>query len=252
MTKFHRDGYWRTSKNGVQHWVSSTTVTRNDFSHYSYGSNSQIYPDLPSPDLFLEKYPEFIKTKSTAACFVKPNAKCPVCGENVFYYQNEHGSRVFFDELGPPWPKHPCMDLQLLSSTHTEAQLGLTFSIRSQQNVVEIVEWQRGNETDFESEFISKYNARPWQLATLIRRIKAGRFVFIVLKLLKNERVTTKYISCKSLPKCCKRGLVLAIGRRKISFINSITLEPVEVSIKQYRGAKPFMEAMDEADIVNK
>ncbi len=37
-----------------------------------------------------------------------PNARCPVCGELVFYYCNEYGSSVFFDELGPPWPKHPC------------------------------------------------------------------------------------------------------------------------------------------------
>jgi len=39
-----------------------------------------------------------------------PNAKCPVCGCRVFFYQNEYGSRVFFDDLGPPWPKHPCTD----------------------------------------------------------------------------------------------------------------------------------------------
>ncbi|WP_097010311.1 hypothetical protein [Pseudodesulfovibrio profundus] len=26
----------------------------------------------------------------------------------VFYYQSPNGGRVFFDELGPPWPKHPC------------------------------------------------------------------------------------------------------------------------------------------------
>ncbi|MXP29702.1 hypothetical protein GRI58_12875 [Porphyrobacter algicida] len=28
----------------------------------------------------------------------------------MFFYQNLYGSRVFFDELGPPWPKHPCTD----------------------------------------------------------------------------------------------------------------------------------------------
>lgn len=39
-----------------------------------------------------------------------PNASCPVCGARVFFYQNDYGSRVFFDELGPPWPKHPCTD----------------------------------------------------------------------------------------------------------------------------------------------
>lgn len=40
-----------------------------------------------------------------------PNARCPVCHAKVFFYQSEHGGRVFFDPpLGPPWPKHPCTD----------------------------------------------------------------------------------------------------------------------------------------------
>ncbi len=37
-----------------------------------------------------------------------PNSKCPVCGASVFYYESPYGGRVFFDDLGPPWPKHPC------------------------------------------------------------------------------------------------------------------------------------------------
>jgi len=40
--------------------------------------------------------------------FTKPNASCPLCGESVFFYQSPEGGRVFFDDLGPPWPKHPC------------------------------------------------------------------------------------------------------------------------------------------------
>lgn len=40
-----------------------------------------------------------------------PNAKCPVCGDTVFFFQSETGGRVFFDPpLGPPWPKHGCTD----------------------------------------------------------------------------------------------------------------------------------------------
>lgn len=42
--------------------------------------------------------------------YVNPNARCPVCGDPVFFYQSPNGGRVFFDELGPPWPKHPCTD----------------------------------------------------------------------------------------------------------------------------------------------
>jgi len=37
-----------------------------------------------------------------------PNAHCPVCGAKVFFYESPYGGRVFFDDLGPPWPKHPC------------------------------------------------------------------------------------------------------------------------------------------------
>lgn len=42
--------------------------------------------------------------------YVVPNATCPVCGETVFFYQSPNGGRVFFDDLGWPWPKHPCTD----------------------------------------------------------------------------------------------------------------------------------------------
>lgn len=48
----------------------------------------------------------------SAEAFTDPNALCPVCGASVFYYQNSSGSRVFFDDLGWPWPKHPCTDNQ--------------------------------------------------------------------------------------------------------------------------------------------
>ena len=34
--------------------------------------------------------------------------RCPYCGAKVFFYTDEYGSKVFFDELGPPWPKHSC------------------------------------------------------------------------------------------------------------------------------------------------
>lgn len=42
--------------------------------------------------------------------YVNPHARCPVCARPVFYYENNNGSRVYFDSLGPPWPKHLCTD----------------------------------------------------------------------------------------------------------------------------------------------
>jgi hypothetical protein len=59
---------------------------------------------LGSSPLFLWQ-PECAKAY---ASYVDPNATCPVCGAAVFFYQSPAGGRVFFDDLGPPWPKHPC------------------------------------------------------------------------------------------------------------------------------------------------
>lgn len=57
--------------------------------------------------------------RATLQSFVNPNARCPVCGANVFYYQSPYGGRVFFDELGPPWPKHPCTDTYVASGNRS-------------------------------------------------------------------------------------------------------------------------------------
>ena len=45
---------------------------------------------------------------SKAISHTTPNARCPVCSARVFFYRSPDGGAVFFDELGPPWPKHPC------------------------------------------------------------------------------------------------------------------------------------------------
>ena len=41
---------------------------------------------------------------------------CRFCGKRVFYHTNEHGSRVFFDELGGRWPIHTCNGYLLVKS----------------------------------------------------------------------------------------------------------------------------------------
>lgn len=59
--------------------------------------------------------PFFPRQFSTYESFVDPNARCPVCGESVFFYQSPYGGRVFFDDLGPPWPRHPCTSSEPLA-----------------------------------------------------------------------------------------------------------------------------------------
>ena len=38
---------------------------------------------------------------------------CNYCGQDVFYMECNHGSKVFFDELGDPWPIHFCAEYAL-------------------------------------------------------------------------------------------------------------------------------------------
>ena len=36
--------------------------------------------------------------------------RCRYCGDRVFYFTCDCGCKVFFDDLGPPWPEHRCDD----------------------------------------------------------------------------------------------------------------------------------------------
>jgi hypothetical protein len=47
----------------------------------------------------------------------------------VYFYQSPYGGRVFFDELGPPWPKHPCTDTPVVRNhfSTAEGRKGLLF-----------------------------------------------------------------------------------------------------------------------------
>lgn len=87
--KFWRRPHSRTNRYGTTYDVKGHSVHRR---HTSGGAASF--------GLAFFKGKVFINDSQT----YKTN--CPSCGGSVFFYQNEFGSRVFFDDLGPPWPKH--------------------------------------------------------------------------------------------------------------------------------------------------
>jgi hypothetical protein len=47
----------------------------------------------------------------SGVAFTHPTT-CPICGALIFFHTNGNGDVVFFDELGPPWPKHPCLSTE--------------------------------------------------------------------------------------------------------------------------------------------
>ncbi len=74
----------------------------------------------------------------TYESYVNPNAWCPVCGASVFFYQSPDGGRVFFNELGPPWPKHPCTDNRSIPKNITHTTIPA-----KQRDSARIYSWQR-------------------------------------------------------------------------------------------------------------
>lgn len=110
MTRFHRSGHWRTNQSGTRSWVSGHTVDRDAWSHP--GGGNLLGGLALGTDLFGAQSRKLSsRSDGTVPSFTVPNARCPECGALVFFYQNVAGSRVFFDDLGPPWPKHPCTDM---------------------------------------------------------------------------------------------------------------------------------------------
>lgn len=65
----------------------------------------------------------------TYPSYVNPNARCPGCGCAVYFYQSPYGGRVFFDELGPPWPKHPCTDNPVVRQHFSSAESRASFLV---------------------------------------------------------------------------------------------------------------------------
>lgn len=105
MSSHYRKGHLRKSKNGTVHWVSGHSVRRSGESWHQSTTWPRSYGGSASPSTSTP-----VKGLEDRRVLLVPNARCPVCGAQVFFFANSLGSRVFFDGLGPPWPKHPCTD----------------------------------------------------------------------------------------------------------------------------------------------
>jgi hypothetical protein len=110
MVKFERAGHWRTNWRGTRFWISPHSVDRDSFGWTGF-PNAHLSTRLP-----VAQQSSFVSSNS----LLNPNATCPVCGQKVYFYSNSAGSKVYFDEVGPPWPKHPCTDTGHLVNSSSE------------------------------------------------------------------------------------------------------------------------------------
>jgi hypothetical protein len=161
---------------------------------------------------------------SYSRCFVNPNAFCPVCGQTVYFYANSYGSRVYFDELGKPWIKHPCTDNGRPTSTVVDARP----TRRPLTEIIEILDAEK--KIDRRILPVGRNTrGKSWELAVVIEAEFAG-FVMMVLI----EDLSTPSQQQHSFHVYCDQPLLNAgdfVSQRsgRFSFLHPISLESIEV-----------------------
>jgi hypothetical protein len=65
---------------------------------------------LLSPKKAKVEAPDLFAVPHVPRRYTKPNERCAFCDASVFFRRLANGGRVYFDDPGAPWHKHPCTD----------------------------------------------------------------------------------------------------------------------------------------------
>jgi hypothetical protein len=235
MTRFYRNGFLRTSVNGQPHWVEGHWVERENWDHAGYSGN---------PQATIQSYLAFYRAnRSSSARFINPNAKCPLCGTPVFFYQNEAGSRVFFDEIGPPWPKHPCTD----STGHTAdpaERKEISPEVRDSETARTIAQLTLAAESNPAADHLSRYGLLPWDALEVARRIRGIDGTYLILRDLASFGGKQVLVRCPRLPRSVREGGIVFLDRGRLSFFDFNTMNAVEVRVTRFRSAAAFVTSL--------
>jgi hypothetical protein len=229
MTTFWRSGSWRTSVLGNPYWVDGHSVYRDNWDRIGYGNPAV------APRTMLQNCRA---SRGTTARYVNPNADCPVCGAPVFFYQNEFGSRVYFDELGPPWPKHPCTDRSPAKQRSRATANGVvqpTFRDVDQQR--QISAWLTQAGADPEAEFRQLYGHRLWTPYSVRRRCRAPSATVIVLEPPSYGTSRLRFVSAARLPRAIKADSLVFMKRGRLAYFDLRVMKPREIRVTELRSA---------------
>jgi hypothetical protein len=126
VARYQRSGHWRRGRNGTVHWVSSHVVNRGSWS----GSRRLGLFSAATTEWQPRVRTRTAPTHATESWTVhpdRPNARCPICFEPVWFFRNKRGGCAYFDAIGKPWPLHPCME-QSQSAKDYQAVLEAPFA----------------------------------------------------------------------------------------------------------------------------
>ncbi|WP_404470351.1 hypothetical protein [Bradyrhizobium ottawaense] len=159
--------------------------------------------------------------RSIAACYVNPNARCPECNASVYFYANEHGSRVFFDHLGPPWPKHPCTgiprDYVPKNRSPQRRARGVVQELISAANVVGL----------FDNKVFGRRAPDEWTVLIVLSVDRIGDENAVAAEYLDSRDGETTAFGCRSELPIFEAGDFINMRGDEISFVHKEALRPV-------------------------
>ena len=192
----------------------------NGRSHFDAG---QVRDQLRLRDarVFLERN----SAKYLSACFINPNARCPVCSSPVYFYANQFGSRVYFDDLGPPWPKHPCTDNPTRRiGSHpapgkppTRRPLGLAQELVASFNIIGMLR----------NKVVGNRNPNDWTLLTIVHVERRGEENVVKTEYMDSLKRETIEFNCFSREPLFEVGQFVSQRGKEFSFLHPEKLVPV-------------------------
>lgn len=160
--------------------------------------------------------------RSVAGCYVNPNAKCPVCGAAVFFYANAAGSRVYFDDLGPPWHKHPCTDNPTRRIREHVAFTGAPVR-RAPGITYELVEAARTAGT-----FGNAHGkGGRWLLLVVVSVNRRGKLNTMLAEHLESDNSQRITVTCQSDAPMFEIGDFLSMRGNHFSYFDKASMQPV-------------------------
>jgi hypothetical protein len=160
--------------------------------------------------------------RSISGCYVNPNARCPECGDAVYFYANEHGSRVYFDDLGPPRPKHPCTDIPReytpRGGAPTRRTRGMMQELIAAANVASL----------FRNKVFGHRPPDEWTMLFVLSVGRTGDENAVTAEFLDSSGGETTRFVCRSALPILEPGDFINIRGDEISFVHKDALVPVK------------------------
>ena len=237
MTQFRRSGFWRYSKFGNLHWVTEHDVERDEWN--STGGREE------KRDYFRSRLRELRADGSATARYVNPNAECPVCGAAVFFYQNSYGSRVFFDELGKPWPRHPCtIGSPPGTSANPDDRHIVAPTSRDETERAHINSCFELAGLDSAEHFRTVFELDQWQPLQLLATYRKRRNTLHVFSVLETGETKRRFLAVRRPCPFLAVGSIAFYYSGWLTYFNPTSMEPVDIEVSTLRGASHFIDEM--------